>query len=164
MNINRLNEIYKINKMTLSKPNNPNSDVVDKALEKSGLNHPFLNVTKHKPEYDLTDDGTGKKYDSGKPMIGTAFNIFAKALLGVGACIEFGTHKYPDPANWKKIEGGEKRYLDSLCRHLAKHCAGQVYDSETGLPHLFHCCWNMLAITEHYLIKHPDIEKKFLEL
>ena len=164
MNVNRCKEIQAVRKIIAKELNNPNSDVVDKALEKSGLNHPFLNVTKHKPEYDLTDDGTGKKYDNGKPMIGTAFNIFAKALLGVGACIEFGTHKYPDPANWKKIEGGEKRYLDILCRHLAKHCAGQVYDSETGLPHLFHCCWNMLAITEHYLINHPDIEKKFLEL
>lgn len=164
MNVNKCNEIKEIRKVISAELNNPNSDVVDKALEKSGLSHPFLQVTKPKVEYDLTDNSTGKKYDKGKPMIGTAFNIFAKALLGVGACIEFGTRKYPDPSNWKKVDNGEKRYMESLLRHLAKHCAGQIYDNETRLPHLFHCCWNMLAITEHYLIKNPDIEKKFLEL
>ena len=164
MNVNKNEKVQAVQNVIKNKSVNISGNNIDTLLKESKQNHPFLNVTKHKPEYDLTDDGTGKKYDNGKPMIGTAFNIFAKALLGVGACIEFGTHKYPDPANWKKIEDGEKRYLDSLCRHLAKHCAGQVYDSETGLPHLFHCCWNILAITEHYLIKHPDIEKKFLEL
>lgn len=164
MNVNRLNEICKVNKIPLQGITNHDNNMTEKTLEESKVNHPFLSVTKPKVEYDLADNSTGKKYDNGKPMIGTAFNIFAKALLGVGACIEFGTRKYPDPSNWKKVENGEKRYMESLLRHLAKHCAGQIYDSETGLPHLFHCCWNMLAITEHYLIKNPDIEKKFLEL
>ena len=39
--------------------------------------------------YDLTDDGTGKKYDGGKPMVGTLCRVFHLALLAVGQCIEF---------------------------------------------------------------------------
>lgn len=49
--------------------------------------------------YELTNDGIGKKYDNGKPMAGTLTDVFSRALLAVGACIEYGTHKYPDPKN-----------------------------------------------------------------
>lgn len=116
----------------------------------------FLELTKKKSgsgdnKYDLTDDGKGKKYDGGKPMVGTLCRIFPLALMGIGKCIEFGTRKYPQPDNWKKVEDGEKRYLDSLIRHLLKYLAGQELDNETGLPHLYHVCWNALAITEFYI-------------
>lgn len=110
--------------------------------------------------YDLKDDGTGKKYDGGKSMVGTAFKIFANSLLGIGACVEFGTHKYPKSDNWKLVEDGINRYTNSLMRHLAKHFSGQERDPETGLPHLFHAGWNMLAIIEFYLMEHPDIVKE----
>ena len=113
--------------------------------------------------YDLTDDGKGKKYDTGKPMVGTLCRVFPRALLGVGKCIEFGTRKYPNPNNWRNVEDGEKRYLDSLMRHLLKHLSGQERDEETGLPHLFHACWNLLAITEFYLMKHGEIDEELLK-
>lgn len=107
-------------------------------------------------KYDLTDDGKGKKYDEGKPMVGTLCSVFPKALMGIGACIEFGTHKYPKPDNWRKVKNGEKRYRDSLMRHLLKFLMGEEIDRETKLPHLYHACWNLLAITEFYLMKHPE--------
>ena len=44
---------------------------------------------KKEPAYDLTDDGKGKKYDSGKSMVGTLCRVFPRALLGVGQCIAF---------------------------------------------------------------------------
>lgn len=111
-------------------------------------------------DYDLTDDGKGKKYDSGKSMVGTTFRIFANSLLGIGACVEFGTHKYPKSDNWKLVDDGINRYTNSLLRHLAKHFSGQERDPETGLPHLFHAGWNMLAIIEFYLMEHPEIVKE----
>lgn len=114
-------------------------------------------------EYNLTDDGTGKKYDTGKPMAGTLCNVFPHALLGVGACIEFGTHKYPDPNNWKKVDGAFKRYQDSLMRHYLKFQAGEIFDSETGLPHLYHMCWNALAITELYVKDNEEIKKELFK-
>lgn len=106
--------------------------------------------------YDLTDDGTGKKYDSGKSMVGTLCRVFPRALLGVGKCIEFGTHKYPKPDNWAKVNDGFNRYSNSLMRHLLKIFAGQKIDTETGLPHIYHCCWNALAMAEFYIKENPD--------
>lgn len=106
--------------------------------------------------YDLTDDGTGKKYDNGKPMVGTLTDVFSRALMAVGACIEYGTHKYPDPKNWQLVDNGIKRYRDAMVRHLLKYNAGIDRDEETGLPHLAHMCWNALAILELYMQEHKD--------
>ena len=107
-------------------------------------------------EYDLTDDGKGKKYDNGKSMVGTLCNVFPRALLGVGTCIEFGTRKYPKPDNWKLVDGAFKRYQDSLMRHYLKFLAGEIRDSETNLLHLAHMAWNTLAILELYLMEHSE--------
>ena len=106
--------------------------------------------------YDLTDDGTGKKYDAGKSMVGTLCRVFPRALLEIGKCIEFGTKKYPDPANWKKVEGAYKRYQDSMMRHYLKHCSDITNDEETGILHLAHMCWNGFAVLELYLMEHDD--------
>lgn len=107
-------------------------------------------------KYDLTDDGTGKKYDNGKPMVGTLTDVFSRALMAVGACIEYGTHKYPNPKNWQLVDNGIKRYRDAMVRHLLKYNAGIDKDEETGLPHLAHMCWNALAILELYMQEHKD--------
>ena len=111
---------------------------------------------KKEPAYDLTDDGKGKKYDSGKSMVGTLCRVFPRALLGVGQCIEFGTHKYPDPKNWVKVENAFNRYQDSMMRHYLKFLAGQEKDSETKLLHLKHMVWNALAVLELYLMENED--------
>lgn len=106
--------------------------------------------------YDLTDDGKGKKYDSGKSMVGTLCRVFPRALLGIGQCIEFGTRKYPKPDNWKLVDGAFTRYQDSMMRHYLKFLAGQEKDSETNLLHLKHMAWNALAILELYLMEHNE--------
>ena len=107
-------------------------------------------------KYDLTDDGKGKKYDSGKSMVGTLCRVFPRALLSIGKCIEFGTKKYPKPDNWKLVEGAFERYQDSLMRHYLKFLAEQERDNETNLLHLSHMAWNCLAILELYLMEHKD--------
>lgn len=106
--------------------------------------------------YDLIDDGKGKKYDSDKSMVGTLCRVFPRALLGIGQCIEFGTHKYPNPKNWQLVEKGFERYQDSMMRHYLKFLAGQDKDSETKLLHLKHMVWNALAVLELYLMEHED--------
>lgn len=100
----------------------------------------------------------GKKYDGGKPMVGTLVNVFPRALMAIGACIKWGTKKYPDPNNWKQVDCAAKRYQDSLMRHLCKHNMGILFDEETQLPHLVHVAWNALAILELYLIQYPYVE------
>lgn len=111
---------------------------------------------KQQTKYDLTDDGKGKKYDSGKSMVGTLCRVFPRALLGVGQCIEFGTRKYPKPDNWKLVENAFNRYQDSMVRHYLKFLAGQEADSETNLLHLKHMVWNALAVLELYLMENED--------
>ena len=111
---------------------------------------------KKEPAYDLTDDGKGKKYDSGKSMVGTLCRVFPRALLGVGQCIAFGTKKYPKPDNWKLVENAFTRYQDSMMRHYLKFLAGQEKDSETKLLHLKHMVWNALAVLELYLMENED--------
>lgn len=115
-----------------------------------------VSVDNPKPEYDLTDDGKGKKYDRGKSMVGTLCRVFPRALLGIGQCIEFGTHKYPQPDNWKLVDGAFTRYQDSMMRHYLKFLAGQEKDSETKLLHLKHMVWNALAVLELYLMENED--------
>lgn len=112
--------------------------------------------TSESKSYDLTDDGTGKKYDNGKPMAGTLTDVFSRALMAVGACIEYGTHKYPNPKNWQLVDNGIKRYRDAMVRHLLKYNAGIDKDEETKLPHLAHMAWNALAILELYMQEHKD--------
>lgn len=116
----------------------------------------IFSIDNSEPKYDLTDDGKGKKYDNGKSMVGTLCRVFPRAMLGVGQCIEFGTHKYPDPKNWVKVENAFNRYQDSMMRHYLKFLAGQEKDSETKLLHLKHMVWNALAVLELYLMGNED--------
>lgn len=104
----------------------------------------------------------GKKYDAGKPMIGTIIRIFPRALSVIGAVIEYGTHKYPDPDNWSKNEHITERYTESIMRHLAKFFMGKFNDEESGLPHLAHVAWNALAILEYEMRNRPEFTNQII--
>lgn len=125
-------------------------------------------ICKQKFGMPLTDDepikdtSEGKKYDGNKPMTGTVLRVFPQAMNAVGACIKFGTKKYPDPNNWKKNLNALVRYNDSLIRHLTKFFAGKELDEETNLPHLAHVAWNALAILELYLMERPNEANKIM--
>ena len=121
-----------------------------------GTNYSSGSVDISNIAYDLTDDGTGKKYDSGKSMVGTLCNVFPRALLGIGMCITFGTKKYPKSDNWKLVENAFARYQDSLMRHYLKFLSGEIRDKETNILHLCHTAWNTLAILELYLMEHKE--------
>lgn len=104
----------------------------------------------------------GKKYDKGKPMVGTILRIFPRALNAIGSVIEYGTHKYPDPDNWSKNENIVERYSDSIARHLTKYFMGEVIDIESNKPHLAHVAWNALAILEYTLRLDPKLTNKLV--
>lgn len=97
---------------------------------------------------EVEDNSVGRKYDGSKPLAGTVINVFPRSILAIGAVILKGKEKYPDPNNWKKVEGAKTRYQESLMRHLIKHNMGILRDEESGLPHLVHVAWNALAILE----------------
>ena len=46
------------------------------------------------------------------------------------------------------LDFGHERYLDAAMRHLLKHGQGETHDAESGLTHLSHAAWNLLAIAE----------------
>ena len=104
----------------------------------------------------------GVKYDNGKPLAGDMIMIFPHALMGVAKCIEWGSHKYPQTDNYIRLKNGYKRYMNGIMRHLLKIMLGQQYDDETKLPHIYHVCWNALAICEHWFKGRSEEEKEEL--
>ena len=59
----------------------------------------------------------------------------------------YGTAKYKDPDNWKKVE--VERYRDAAFRHfLAYLDKPDGKDEESGLPHLWHLACNIAFLCE----------------
>lgn len=89
----------------------------------------------------------GVKLDQGKNRIGLMVNGFAAALWQVGEVATFGANKYT-PGGWRTVENGAERYKDAAYRHLLAVELGEAVDAESGLPHLAHAAWNILAMLE----------------
>lgn len=87
----------------------------------------------------------GMKFDGGKPRAALVLGGFADALMEVSKVGTFGAWKY-EPNNWKLVD--KERYEDALFRHLLQWQGGEFTDSESGLPHLAHAAWNVLAILQ----------------
>ena len=97
----------------------------------------------------------GKKYDTGKNRMGLMCENFSRALWKVAEISTFGSTKYGDDT-WQKLSNPKKRYMDALCRHLFQHLQGDKVDDESGLLHLQHCAWNILALLEFELKEKDD--------
>ena len=81
---------------------------------------------------------TGQKHDQAKPR----FSLLPSApLWQVVEVLEFGAGKY-GADNWRKVPNAHERYFNACHRHLNAWWAGEMVDSESGLPHLAHavCC------------------------
>ena len=89
---------------------------------------------------------TGIKNDNGKPRPDLIFTAMARALMEVAAVAAFGAEKYDDD-NWLLVDNKEKRYRDAKGRHMLMG-AFEENDAESGLSHLAHEAWNMLAVLE----------------
>ena len=88
----------------------------------------------------------GQKHDHGKPLAGTIPQYFPRVLLEVAKVSTMGAQKYTR-SGWLTVPDGETRYFDASCRHLL---ASQIEatDSESGLNHLDHAIWNLMAVRE----------------
>lgn len=70
-----------------------------------------------------------------------------KIIWAIAAVREFGTAKYGDPDNWKKVE--PQRYKDAMARHMLSYLAGpHDKDPESGLSHLWHIACNVAFLCE----------------
>ena len=78
-------------------------------------------------------------------------------IKAVAAVREYGTKKYNDPDNWKRVE--PQRYRDALYRHWLAYLEEPTgVDEESGLPHLWHLACNaafLIALEwrDHYVQK-----------
>ncbi len=89
----------------------------------------------------------GAKLDAGKVMAGLMMVDFAHALTAIAEVTTYGAEKYT-PSGWKKVRDANNRYLDALQRHLLAYYKGENNDPVSGLDHLAHAAWNILAILE----------------
>ena len=100
-------------------------------------------------QYDPTGKNRkepGAKLDGGKTRMGLVISGFPRALNLVGMVSTYGAMKYSDEG-WRKVPDGAKRYFDAAIRHLTPP-DGNFTDNETGLPHLAHAIWNLMAVLE----------------
>ena len=89
----------------------------------------------------------GAKLDAGKNRLSLVLGGFADSLWDVGSVGTFGAKKYTDNG-WKEVPDAKSRYLDAMYRHLLKHEKGEFLDADSGLPHLAHAAWNVLAVLQ----------------
>lgn len=84
------------------------------------------------------------KQDGAKPDLSALFRSFGPVLDDLARLTTFGEEKY-SPLGWREQENGESRYVSAAMRHLSAHVGGEGTDSESGMPHLIHAAWSLLA-------------------
>ena len=67
-------------------------------------------------------------------------------INAVTAIREYGTAKYGDSENWRRVE--PQRYRDALYRHWLAYLGGEQNDAESGYPHLWHLACNAAFLIE----------------
>lgn len=84
----------------------------------------------------------GMKYDDDK----LRFDLIPPiALRSLAEVYTFGARKYTDNS-WQNLPNFEERYLAALHRHLNAHQLGELRDEDSGLYHLDHLLWNVVAL------------------
>lgn len=93
----------------------------------------------------------GKKYDSGKPR----YDLIPPVVLEqLAAVLGHGAAKYGDN-NWQNVMPFNDRYYAATMRHLQADRAGELYDEESGLPHLTHALANVAFLLWRQLSVDP---------
>lgn len=92
----------------------------------------------------------GIKYNKYKaPLDIVQTRQFPKALQALALATAFGNKKYADTdkdfLNFKRVEGGSQTYFDAAARH---NVVRQEIDKDSGLPHIIHAVWDMMAALE----------------
>jgi hypothetical protein len=83
---------------------------------------------------------TARKDDAEKPRVD---KLPFAALENVARVMAYGASKYGWD-QWRALPDGRRRYVAAALRHLFAHCRGEVNDTESGLPHLWHAACSVL--------------------
>ena len=70
----------------------------------------------------------------------------ASSTLALAEVLTFGARKYK-PNNWRNCTD-LARYKAAMERHLLAYKMGEIYDSESGMPHLWHAMTNIAFLIE----------------
>ena len=106
------------------------------------------------------------KADAGKRRPSLIQVGFAKAIRLVQATMEYGGIKY-EAHSWRKVPDAKARYLEAAERHrqdrmlwLQEHPAEHIgaVDHESGLPHIAHEVFNLMALMELCIGNEVDLE------
>lgn len=90
------------------------------------------------------ENNQNAKADADKPNLSL---VPKQIIYEIEKCRAYGTAKYGDPQNWKKVE--LERYHQALLRHtLAVWDDIKAKDKESGLLHLSHIATNVAFILE----------------
>lgn len=88
--------------------------------------------------------GKSAKSDAGKLQLSL---VPTQIIRDVAQVRMYGTEKYGDPDNWKKVE--MQRYVNALYRHFLAFVDDPAStDEESGIPHYKHMACNMAFICE----------------
>ena len=80
----------------------------------------------------------GTKFDAGK----LRYSLLPEgSVTSIVQVLEYGAVKY-QPNGWQTVPDARVRYYDALMRHLSAWYAGELHDSESGLPHMSHVLCN----------------------
>lgn len=101
----------------------------------------------------------GVKLDTEKPRMDLVLRGFSHAIEDVADVGTYGAHKYTDDG-WQSVENGIERYLSAMIRHYLKYRQGEMYDTESELPHLSHMAWNALAVLELWETSTKSVDHK----
>lgn len=96
----------------------------------------------------------GDKYDKGKNRLDL---VPPEVIEAVGRILTHGAVKYA-PHNWQKGINYEKVY-GAMQRHLQAFWRGELLDSESRLPHLWHAACNIAFLITYEA--HPETYKQF---
>ncbi len=104
-----------------------------------------------------TKKSGGKKYDQGKPRISLLPGLAIEQVILVG---EMGAKKYGDD-NYRYGMPVTK-FINAAFRHIFIEWLykGIDIDPESGLYHLAHGAWNILAALEQMLLK-PEFDDRW---
>jgi hypothetical protein len=90
------------------------------------------------------------KLDKGKPVADEIFE-FGGALLAMSKICTHGMEKYYR-GSWIEVPDAINRYKAAAARHLFK-MRTEPNDPDSGLPHIDHAIWNLMAARELELRK-----------
>jgi len=143
----KLHNVYTINKIDQAR-----GIVLDQHLS-FGFSPSRFELVGKSPTVD--QHTAGAKLDDGKLMAGLVLGGFSRALKGVAEVGTMGAKKYT-PNGWQEVDNAFNRYHDAAIRHWLSYNSGEKLDPESGLSHLKHLAWNMLALV-HFEPEHIDL-------